>query len=142
MSKSLVLVLMAVLLTCAAGFAQESAQMGSVGEVRAGEIISFTITLDKAPDFENPAILVVAGPEKGGQPGVQNTALARESKSEYRASLRIPPTADEGVWTVKQVRLFVPAGGTVPLTINPIQFTVRKAGDVELPSSATVALAK
>jgi hypothetical protein len=137
-----VLILAAVLLVCASTFAQESAQMSSGGEVRAGEIVTFTVTLDKAPAFDDPAIMVVAGPENVRLPGVKNVALAKESKTEYRASLRIPVTAAEGTWTIKEVRLLVPAGRSVPLKVNPVSFQVRKAESLELPTGATVSLAK
>ncbi|MCI0350859.1 MAG: hypothetical protein L0Z53_15645 [Acidobacteriales bacterium] len=134
-------VLIVVLLTCTAALSQEAAQMSSAGEVQAGEIVTFTVTLDKEPAFADPAILVVAGPENGGAPGVKNVALAKDSKTNYRASLRIPATAAEGAWTIKEVRLLVPAGRSVPLKVNPTRFEVRKT-DIELPTSATVSMAK
>jgi len=139
MSK--ILMLAAVLLSCVAAFSQQSAQMSSGSEVQAGDVVTFTVTLDKEPTFADPAILVVAGPEAGGAPGVKNVALAKESKSEYRAALRIPVTAAEGTWTIREVRLLVPAGRSVPLKVNPTSFEVRKAAP-ELPTSATVSMAK
>src|SRR5262249_33302376 len=54
---SRILILTAVLLTCVAAFSQESAQMSSGGEVQAGDVVTFTVTLDKGPAFDNPAIL-------------------------------------------------------------------------------------
>jgi hypothetical protein len=139
MSK--ILILTVVLLTCITAFSQQSAQMSSGGEVQAGNVVTFTVTLDREPAFADPAVLVVAVPENGG-PGVKNVALAKDSKTEYRAALRIPVTAAEGAWTIKEVRLLVPAGRSVPLKVNPTSFQVRKAESVELPSSATISMAK
>jgi len=135
-------VLMALLLTCVAGFAQQSAQMSSGQEVKAGDVVTFNVTLDKEPAFTDPAILVIIGPKGGKGPGVQNTALAGGSKSQYRAALRIPPTAAEGTWVVRQVRLLVPAGSSVPLKTDPAEFRVVRSEQVELPSQASVALVK
>ena len=135
------LVLTIFLVSSVAVFCQQSAQMDTATEVQAGDVLSFTVNLDKAPAFDDPAILVVVGPENGGSSAVQNTALAKDSKTEYVASIRIPVTAAEGRWRVQSVRLLVPAGRTVPLKINRTEFQVRKA-DVELPSAATIAIAK
>lgn len=137
MSK--VLVVLTLLLCGIAGFAQQSADMTSSQEVKAGDVVTFTITLDKEPAFDDPAILVIAGPKNGG-PGVQNTAIAKESKTEYRASLRIPATAEEGTWVVRQVRLLVPAGRSVPLKSDSAEFRVVRAEALELPTQASVSL--
>jgi hypothetical protein len=139
MLKSFVLIVM--LLICVAGFGQQSAQASSSGEVRAGEVVTFNVTLDKEPAFADPAIQVFLAPRDGG-PGVQNIALAKDSKTNYRVSLRIPATASEGTWVVKQVRLLVPAGRSVPLKVTPAEFQVRSAENLELPTQASVTLAQ
>jgi hypothetical protein len=139
MSK--VFVVMTLLLCCITGFAQQPAEMTSAQEVKAGEVVTFTVTLDKEPAFDDPAILVIAGP-KGGGPGVQNTAIAKNSKTEYRASLRIPATAVEGTWVVRHVRLLVPAGRSVPLKSDAAEFRVVRTQPLDLPTQASVSLAR
>jgi hypothetical protein len=139
MLKSFVLI--AMLLICVAGFGQQSAQATSSGDVRAGEVVTFNVTLDKAPAFADPAIQVFLAPSDGG-PGVQNIALAKDSKTDYKVSLRIPATATEGTWVVRQVRLLVPAGRSIPLKVSPAEFHVTAAEALELPTEASVSLVK
>ena len=139
MLKSFVIV--ALLLSCATGFCQQSAQATSSGDVKAGEVVTFNVTLDKAPAFADPAIQVFLAPQDGG-PGVQNIAIAKESKTDYKVSLRIPATATEGTWVVRQVRLLVPAGRSIPLKVTPAEFHVSAAESLELPSQASVTLVK
>lgn len=138
MLKSFVIV--ALLFSCVTGFCQQSAQATSSGDVKAGDVVTFNVTLDKAPPFADPAIQVFLAPRDGG-PSVQNIAIAKESKTDYKVSLRIPPTAQEGTWVVTQVRLLVPAGRSVPLKVSPAEFHV-SAQPVEMPTQASVTLAQ
>lgn len=138
MLKSFVII--AVLLSGVAGFCQQTAQMSSTAEVQAGDVVTFNVTLDKAPNFADPAVLVVLAPQNGG-PAVQNIALGKESQTDYRVALRIPATAKEGTWVVREVRLMVPAGRSIALKAESAEFYVR-AASVDLPTQASVSLTK
>ena len=142
--KHFVQIFLAAVLVSGLSSAQQSASMqnASSPEVQAGNVVTFNINLDKAPNFKDSALLVTVAPKDAKARrdfrGVQNTAPAKGTSGDYSVSLRIPPTAPEGAWTVTSVRLLVPAGPSVPLTVSAPDFEVRQNQNVELPTTATV----
>lgn len=126
-------------------FAQGTAQVSSSGsEVQAGDVVTFNISLDKPPSFDNAGVLVTIAPSSAqlrkSFRGVQNTGTIDQGR--VSVSLRVPATAPEGQWSVTSVRLLVPGGPSVPLNVSASGFQVHSNPNLVLPSTATLELSK
>lgn len=67
--------------------------------VKAGEDFSFTVVLDKPPNFEGGGLHYrIAGP--GGTPTISSGFTLYPGQLIYNATYRVPPGAPGGTWTV------------------------------------------
>jgi hypothetical protein len=108
------------------------------GDIKAGEVFKFTVTLDKAPNFAEGGVgFVAVGP--GGASvgrGCDEDRLAPPRKV-YRCFLGLPQTAPGGIWSIQ--RLYFQEGTTsVDLKFEPIRFRVIPNNGLVFPTSAEV----
>lgn len=124
---------------------QETAQMKAKGKpVKAGDVITFTVTLDKAPSIGNVSVSVNVtpkGPNPQGVSGGNSIGPSDETKITYVVPITIPPHAPTGVWHVTGVQLNFRNGNKV-LTFKDVEFTVQEDKKLVLPESATLEIAK
>jgi len=103
--------------------------------VRAGEDFTFTVTLDKAPNFKGSMLLYqITGP--GG--GMQTALPLYPSQRDYTVTYTVPAAAHGGTWTVTIL------GVSDGLEIHPFPaqkrqtFQVIANGDLVLPTGASI----
>ncbi|HTU35209.1 MAG TPA: hypothetical protein VMF66_15505 [Candidatus Acidoferrum sp.] len=108
--------------------------------VRAGQIVTFTIDLDKAPSFSGGRVAVRIGPRNRVAEVLTRVASAdaNEGETELSISAAIPIGGPVGVWRVENVTFILPDGEARPLKYGEIEFTVLPRRDLIVPDSATV----
>lgn len=118
----------------------QPAEAATTKTVRAGQTVTFTITLDKAPNFVGAQLAMRIGP-KDRSPEVLarvGTATANEGETEFPISIAIPLGGPVGVWNVENLTFILPDREARPLKFNAIEFTVLPRRDPILPSGATL----
>ena len=111
--------------------------------MKAGDVITFTVTLDKAPSIGNVSVSVnVApkGPNPQGVGGGNSIGPSDETKITYAVPITIPPHAPTGVWHVTGVQLNF-RGGSKVLTFKDMEFRVQEDKKLILPETATIVIA-
>jgi|GEM_PF-4479559 len=126
---------------------QQTAEMKVDHEtgVTAGESVTFTVTLDRAPSVEGTTVSLNASPLQPDPSGASASGGAGPSNPErtvYRFAVRIPVTASTSVWHVTNVSLGIPAAPNKPLKFKDVQFKVRERKDIVLPDSAQIEIGK
>jgi hypothetical protein len=112
------------------------------GDIKAGEVFKFTVTLDKAPNFAGGGVGYVAVGPGGVRSGVTISTGCDEdshapSRKVYKCLVGIPRTAPGGIWSIE--RLYFQEGTTsVDLKFEPIRFRVIPKDDLVFPTSAEV----
>jgi hypothetical protein len=104
--------------------------------VRAGEDLTFTVTLDKPPNFKGSGLLYqIAGP--GGD--MQTSLPLSPGQRDYKVTYTIPAAAQGGTWTVSII------GVSDGLDLHPFSpqpkgqtFQVIANRDLVLPTSASI----
>src|SRR5579862_5666803 len=80
-----------LLMICFPAPAQESAIVGVPDVIKAGEMLSFTIKLDKAPSFDGGIVqFTVIGPDVAIS---ASTVVLKAGQTDCPASIRIPAAA-------------------------------------------------
>jgi hypothetical protein len=79
-------------LTCPIALAQESAAINVPDTARAGETVTFRITLDKAPDFDGASVMYWVGCSSGFS--IQSSAEVTRGSNAAAFSFKLP--ADVG----------------------------------------------
>jgi hypothetical protein len=115
--------------------AQQSATVDVPETIEAGEPLRFTITLDRAPNFEGGGVLfTLTGPEGFT---VQTSTTVRSGQPDAVATYVIPASAPGGEWTIHLISFYT---GTkyVELKSTDTTFQVVPKKNLIYPSSAKV----
>ena len=124
-----------VLIVCSAAPAQESAAVTVPELIKAGELLRFTIKLDKAPNFDGGVIqFTVGGPDTSIQ---TSTAPLSAGQSECPANIQIPAAAAGGKWHLR-IDGFYTGTKRIPLKSEDTSFEVIAQENLVFPSSAEV----
>src|SRR6266481_1853816 len=81
--------------------AQDSVSISSNPLVKAGESISFTVTLDKAPSYAGRIHIYAEGPDS--EAALSSDVPVQADATVVHISLVVPPTAPGGTWHLKAV---------------------------------------
>jgi hypothetical protein len=103
-------------------------------QVKQGDIISITITLDKAPNFDGGPLSVSIAPVAGGIPPIGTNTSLQRGEREISLHLRIPLDAPTGRWAVSEITF---NGSKLELHGHSF-FDVVPHGELVVPSSATI----
>jgi hypothetical protein len=130
------------LLLLAAGAALTAQESGTLSaddtQVRAGQILSYTVTLDRpvdAPDWSLQTAFTTADGQDYGMSGNCSPASSSVAPAAYPCSLRIPSSASGGVWTLKGIRVYI-GTKSADLHIKPFSFRVLANPNLVFPTSA------
>jgi hypothetical protein len=122
------------LVFCSAAEAQESATVDVPDVIKAGEVLRFTITLDRAPNFDGGSVMfMVVGPNSS----VQTSAGVVSGQLRASGAIQIPASATGGKWTIHIMSFFDGSRG-FPLKAKDTPFTVIPLESLIVPSSAEV----
>ena len=107
------------------------------GDIAAGEVFEFTVTLDRAPNFKGDVGYISVGPNNS-QIGTGCAERRDAPKGRvYDCTVRLAETAAGGIWTVTHI-YFAEGNTSVDLRFKPISFRVRPRTDLIFPTSAEV----
>ena len=108
--------------------------------VKAGEMFSFTVKIDPAPNFNGGnLIFVISGPSGGGPSyGVQSSIGLVPGQREYNARILIPADAKAGTWTVTISGISTGAEMHAFSGIKPRTFEVLAKPDLILPTRGEI----
>jgi hypothetical protein len=103
--------------------------------VRAGEKISFTITLDQAPNFNGGQLHYrLDGPDS--RFAISSGIILESGKRVYKMDVEIPGAAEGGTWTLSNLSLWLGFGAAVPLKFKPVSFRVMPNSNLIFPAAA------
>lgn len=108
----------------------ESSIAGVPEFIKAGEVLQFTIKLDRAPNFDGGSIQYSVGDSSTGFP-------VNAGQSEIHISWRIPATAPRGKWTI-HISGFFTGMGHIPLKSADVSFEVIPNENLIYPSAAEI----
>jgi hypothetical protein len=133
-------ILLFTALTAISAFGQEAKVSMSPPEVEAGKNITLTITVNVVPSLERTSLSVTMAPrdpKDNAQPF--SFSLGQKGDSKVYVGITQVPSNGKGVWSIRDVSLSIPLGGSVPLetnrpefTIKPIKITLPKTGNAEI----------
>jgi hypothetical protein len=124
-----------VVAAASAAVAQESAIVAVPAVIKAGEELSFTITLDKAPSVDGGHVeLTLTGPDVAFS---FSSDAVKAGQTECSASLQIPAAATGGTWRV-HINGFYTGTKILPLGSADADFEVLANKNLVFPSSAEV----
>src|SRR5437879_3856576 len=98
-----------------------SVAVNSPDIVKAGETVTFTITLDRAPNFKGDLMYWMVGPNHNT---VQSSVATSAGKSIYQLNFSVPIGAYGGTWTLSELKIWSGFGAAVPLKFKPVSFQV------------------
>ncbi len=104
--------------------------------IRAGEQLEFTVTLDKAPNFDGGS-LSVGFSAREGQGSVAGGSPTQPDQTVYHLKVRIPLAAPGGVWALTSLQ-FWNSTAWVNLPHKDISFRVISNPGIVYPTSAEV----
>ena len=117
--------------------AQESAAINVPDTVRAGETVTFQITLDAAPNFEGASVMYWVGCSSGFS--IQSGAEVTKGSNSTIFSIRLPADVSSGTCRVDQLK-FYSGSRTYDLHFPSVSFRVLGNAGLVIPSSAEVAI--
>jgi hypothetical protein len=124
-----------VLIACSPAPAQESATVTVPELIKAGELLRFTIKLDKAPNFDGGTVqFTLVGPDISIQ---TSTTPLSAGQSECSANIQIPAAATGGKWHLR-IDGFYTGTKRIPLKSGDMNFEVIAKENLVFPSSAEV----
>lgn len=134
------LIVLALGLSTPLGHSDQQADVARNKTVRAGQTVTFTIKLDKAPSVSGGQLAIRIGPRDRSPQILARvaTADANEGERELSISIPIPLGGPVGVWHVENLTFTLPNGDSRPLGFNGIDFTVLPKSDLIVPDSATL----
>jgi hypothetical protein len=128
-----------LLATATALSAQESGTLSADDtQVKAGQILSYTVTLDRpvdAPDWSMTTIFATSEGQDYGMNGNCSGTPSSTVPAVYPCSLRIPSSASTGVWTLKGIRVYI-GTKSADLHVKPFSFRVLANQNLVFPTSA------
>lgn len=102
--------------------------------VKAGEKVSFTITLDRAPNFKGGALLYwIIAPNKTTIQSAIDLELGRRV---YKLDFYVPVAASGGTWTLSELKFSPGFGELIPLKFKPVSFQVIPNTSLIFPAAA------
>jgi hypothetical protein len=123
--------------SCLCAGAQVSANVQVPDIVKAGETVTFKITLDTAPNFDGGAVLVwVTGP---GNFITQSACEVKRDQNGCLYPLKLPPDAAGGTWYVSKLA-FSAGTSQRDLSFARLPFQVMPVKGLVFPTSAQVAV--
>lgn len=140
--KKLLVVLPLFLLLAVPVFSQRTASMAGPAHVRAGQNVTFNITLDKAPNFAGGYVSLRIGPNDAS---LQRFATSRnpelpEGQREISISIPIPPDVPKSLWHIVSLSFVQPDNRRVDLKFKGGEFEVLPKRKLVIPDSATVTI--
>lgn len=136
-NRSAVLLIIFILARSTPLLGQESVSVSNDPLVKAGESISFTVTLDKAPSFEGRIHLYAEGPNP--EQALSSEGQVLPNTKIIRIDLPVPATASGGTWHLKAV-MFWTGFKWQELKIKDTTFQVIANSGLVYPTSAEVAV--
>ncbi len=138
-----------IILLAASGFnlaAQQTAQMQSEPSpaVRAGHVITFTIKLDRPPNFNGGSLEFGIAPvsPQSSTAEIRTNTNVEQGQSVLRLGMLIPVTSQTDSWHVTRVVFHTPGKPETPLSFHDIQFKVERAPEPTGPDSAIIEISK
>jgi hypothetical protein len=129
----IIALLVGVLGSCLVAEAQDSATLNVPDVVKAGESLTFTITLDKAPNFSGGQILyLIEGPWS-----IQTGTLVQSGQTDVTVIVQVPASAPGGKYSIRLLSFFDGAK-QLPLKSADATFTIIPMENLVYPSSAEV----
>lgn len=111
-----------------------SASANSPDIVKVGESVSFTITLDKAPNFKGGTLVYwILGPDNGS---VVSGVTLEPGKSVYILNFQVPAGAPGGTWKLNELKVFTGFGQAIPLKFKAVPFQVIPDSSLIFPTTA------
>jgi hypothetical protein len=120
-----------------AAFAQQSASIDGPPFVKAGEQMTLTFHLDRAPNFEGSALEASIVPENGGG-GFSQGEILSPGQTDCKAVFPLPRSAVGGTWVVSVS--FFTGSQTLPLRMNKFTFEVIPDKSLVFPTSAEIGI--
>ena len=146
MTKHTAWILLVILSLALTLSAQETAQIipGKSTSVRAGEEISFSIKLDRAPNFGGGTISFVIGPKDAGSrtPDISTNTAVASDQDKLRLGFLIPVKLPGERWHIKKLAFTIPGSAEKPIAFTDVEFQVLEAKKLIAPEAATVEIAK
>lgn len=117
--------------------AQESAAINVPDTARAGETVTFRITLDKAPNFEGGSVMYWVGCSSGFS--IQSSAEVTKGSNAATFSFKLPADVNSGICRVDQLKFY--SGSRMYDLHSPVvSFRVLGSSGLVIPSSAEIAI--
>ncbi len=140
--KSTVLLVLVALLGIA-GFSQQSAKMKPVdgsSQVSAGEVITFEVTLDKAPNFNGGSIGLAVGPKDPVSEisEIRYNSAVPKDQATFTVGILIPANSPSERWQIKSLGFVGPGSGEKLLLFTPFEFDVVEARKLVIPEKARI----
>jgi hypothetical protein len=135
MLRGLLIVIGLLLTVCKCTSAQEAAIVDAPEVIKAGEVLNFTIRLDKAPNFDGGVVqFSVVGPDT--EIGTSSSPFVAGQR-DCHVGFRIPAAATGGKWHLRINGFFIETR-QLPLKSADITFQVIANENLVFPSSAEV----
>lgn len=117
--------------------AQESAAINVPDTARAGETVTFRITLDKAPNFDGASVMYWVRCSAGFS--IQSSAEVTQGSNTTTFFFKLPADVSSGTCKVDQLK-FYSGSRTYDLQFPVVSFRVLGNADLVIPSSAEVTI--
>lgn len=124
-------------LACSMSSAQESAAIDAPDTARAGETVTFRITLDQAPNFDGGSVMYWVGCSSDFS--IQSAAEVTKGSNSTAFSVKLPADLGSGTCRVDQLK-FYSGSRTYDLHFPSVSFRVLGNTGLIIPSSAQVAI--
>jgi hypothetical protein len=102
--------------------------------VKAGEVISFTITVDRPPNFKGANLFYLIRDPNGSR--ILSGFQLEPMKRVYRLDFTVPAAATGGTWTLSELKFYPGFGDTIPVKFKPVTFRVIANRDLVFPTAA------
>ena len=113
-------------------------QISAPPVMEAGENASFSITLDKAPNFLGAAVGVELG-QRNPAINISTSVSAVPGQRTYTFSIKLPTDAI-GIWEIRKVTFYDGTSSWSDLRVEPVTFRVVPKGGLVVPTSAHITL--
>jgi hypothetical protein len=102
--------------------------------VKAGEVISFTITVDRPPNFKGAHLFYYLRNPNGWS--TQSSVELEPMKRAYRLDFTVPVAATGGTWSLSELKVYPGFGDPIPVKFKPVTFRVIANRDLVFPTTA------